>query len=721
VKLALYAQILSYQVPSQFLPLGGQPGKLDSFTALDTNPIITSLAYNTGTGSNIVSENSGGNASFFPWGAVMPNVAGGAVGSCIMSFHQDLASIPPSERVNAICLRSSDLQATESSNPGVNIALAAMMWAPYPCGIFRFNVNTLDTAGGNGAAQSFVPLANLIEVPGLTRLRFLLPVVNNSAPPADQGAANNNLSMRPRTGPSASNTLTANTELNVSFAAAGGLTEYNLAEFIYTWMAGMATIDMTTIQKFMEQMDQTTGRSDDRRAALEFAMALSTDYNRLTVTQYDATHPNLAVSGNQTGLLHAVNTVVGFNVVNIAHIFDISRVGGAYPKASVSNWQWMLPGCSPAWFSAIAAGAVVSAAIGNPSLTEGGDLVGLPQLLQYSRYVARAYAAGYQTFFMSTGLPVSVWNSLFVQTNFTGIRNFYRDLWINPNSKGYDPKHLVAPLGDHIASITAVVTGFKCQRDGWGNTLHSYLNTPQANFATGVTTGFNPILSMIPVVLPDVWYYATCDVIAKGVQSWPAPVNKARGLINTSEKVAVFAGGSRSVTIDPMRQSLNIGTREFPLLSDTETYNSRLIRHVRIGIIADLYTTDGTVFATQNVPPGYILTQRQITPDATMPNYVFGRLGTACTTWIPKIDALGHNLVVATTAANGGDYMTQILAGHAFANLEAWEMPDKTIEPNTIIGGMTQPGPKMKKRTLQKDESLNLSASSNNEESKEAQ
>jgi len=302
------------------------------------------------------------------------------------------------------------------------------------------------------------------------------------------------------------------------------------------------------------------------------------------------------------------------------------------------------------------------------------------------------YAAGMQVFYSSVRFPVSIWNGLYTQTNFPGIRDKYRNLWINPNAYALDTKHIIAPWGIHLRTLTSNVTDYKCALDSFGRSLHSYLNSPITGFWGIYNSVAGELTTVTPCILPDIWLYLTSKVVAKGMQAFVVPLERQTGLQNSAHKVAAYNAGLKSVPIPPARQALNIGTNEDIIRDDDEYFNFRLAFHAPAngGGGATLYTNDGNIVVGDNPLLGEIVTQRACVKDASMSatsTYLVARLATANTLWIPSINGLGQNLVMAVTNANGADTMTQVMAGRAFASLEVFLFPHKSIMPTTIIGG----------------------------------
>lgn len=705
LKAHLYILNSSWLVPVQMLPLGGQAGKLDSFTVYSNSNIVSAAGYNNAA-LGLFGENCGGLRSYFPWGLDFPAVAGGVPGSGKISFHQDIGSVPVNERANVLAIRASDIMAVEAGNPSLNMAIIAAFFAPYPYSLFGLNVNTKDTAGANEQGQTYIPFSSLVRIDGQPVIRILLPINDNSKPPTDQASANANLLVNPFTGPFPSGQFPApNTQLNVSFT--GALQEYNLAEYLYTWFAGgpASPVESTALQRLAIQLANSTGRYADYWAAFEIACCLSNRYPRMS----------LATAG--VAKQYTANSASSLDTMSYLGL-GATYAPGAFPQLDPGVYDYIIPGTSLSWFTNVHLGNIEVAPIGDAKRGEQCNIVGIPQLVQYSKYITRPYAVAAQTFFHHVGLPVTVWNSLYTQTNFTALRDMWRNLWINPAVRSVTSRNLVAPLGEHLAVLMAAITLWKPARDGFNRSLFHYTNTPVTGFL-GVWSDSGTIDTIIPSFLSDIWYYLSVKVIGMSMQSFPVPLKRPRGIPTDNERIAAWAGGAKSIPIAAERFPLNIGTAEFPLVSDTERYNARLSFHATVGGGASLYTTDGTLAAGYPTP-GQMVVQRYITPDYTCPNLVFSQLVTANTFWIPIIDINGRNLIMAIANPAAANLMSQVMAGLAFASLPVWLYPGKDIQPNLIIGGTKNTPGKFLMSEMSAETAKNSSPPSSQAEPKEA-
>jgi hypothetical protein len=536
--------------------------------------------------------------------------------------------------------------------------------------------------------------------------------VNNNLP-TTQAAAQSNLLVVPSTGPNASASLQANTALAVSYgnySVFGGTTfEYPLAEYLYTWFSSLL-LGPTVILRFCNQIAAATNRQADLNAAREFCAVWANRYPLLVAkTAGDTTR---ASSGSLASYL--TQTHAGL-------LADAQTV--TFPINYTGTPMYMLPGCSITWLTSRLLGLTTdkaSAAV--VALNNWNEIYSQPQLTQWSRYAARLFAMVYHTFYAINRLPVSIWDNLYGNTPFVAIRQLYRNVWINPEYGSNNTRALTAPMGTLFANMMAALSPFRPTSDSWGNCLFHYLNAPQNGFGPIWKSDYSASYSTVtPSILTDNWAYTCMSAIPRGMQTFPVPLNKPRGIRN-AWRMLQFADGTLTIPVDTGdgRNALNISTDNLPCTKADELFNSRLT-WMCSNVNADLYTTDGVVYSNADRPPtNQLAMQRIIVPDFLMPNYVRSQVVTACSTWIPAIDATGKNLIVAVPGGSNPYLMSQIMAGVSYATIQVWISREKPAIPTTILSGPTLSSDHPLLRAMRKaasagqDMAKNSSASSSN-------
>ena len=134
VKGYLYQMSRCWVSDVNFLPLGGEPGKFDSYTKLDVNPTVN-VSYNSGvTTFNVNCEDPlVPGSKVFPYTGVAPTIA----------FHVCKATVPAGEPF--FMIRPGFLMQNDAGNESINIMLIALLLAPYPCGIHQSSIANICT------------------------------------------------------------------------------------------------------------------------------------------------------------------------------------------------------------------------------------------------------------------------------------------------------------------------------------------------------------------------------------------------------------------------------------------------------------------------------------------------------------------------------------------------------------------------------------------------
>jgi len=678
LKLHLYILTLTWGGTATALPLSSAASKFDSYTTLSAPTTV--ISYNNATVLPLYSENCGGNFSFFPWGATYP--AGGAG---IISFHQDLSSVPTAERSSVVYLRPSLVLQTEGGDPAANIAVSALAHAPYPCGLHGVQIPTIDSTGGNAGEQSFVPFSALTRVRGIPVLRVMLPLVTSARPPTTANDAQSNLVVLPRTGPTASHTLPANSALQVSYQ--GALFEYELAEFLYTWMADVSTLSPQVIERFMMMEVAYFRKEHDYVMAYEMACMLSNRYFPLS-QEVNGT-PQLFPPQQAVTNLNSLG-----NRYQSAFAVDITDTALVFPAFEPTTDTMLIPGYTPMFYTAVASGMrEIPDSMGVGTLDVNMPWVASIFANQYSMYQSRIIAGGYDVFFRQAGLPVTVWNALYTGTTLRRVRELYRNLWIN--GRGAKEPVAKAALGNYVAGLINTVFGYRLRTDRWGNTLLAYFNVPQGSPdglfppMLGGVNGTSVVTNIIPQTLIDIHKLLFMDIVPKCLQSFPPPNTKVSGLPSANTKVRSVPTATDQAVFIPLtasRQEFNIGLNELPESNDNEIYNARLIRKT----IPNATVTDLNGNTTSS--PTYLsdFVQRTVVADAFMPTYISSRAATANTWWIPLINVSGANRTVSVLVSTGqSNQLTQVAGGVAYVAAETFEIGERISTPNEITGGST--------------------------------
>lgn len=712
------------------LPLSGQVGKFD-FSVVES-PAQSVVGWND---SPVFGENCGGADPVFPYAALATSPAGMPAGKGVLRFHQCLATVPVGRRSDVLVLRASDLLATDTGTIGVNIFLKVFEVAE-KAGLGTLSVVTTDMVGVNPGVQPCLPFSELLHFGGDTVVDVLLPMMNAKVIPTAQGEANSGLVVAPATGPTASIQLAPNQLLNVCYVGALGTSEYPLADYIYTWLAGASPIDATTLNRYMVMRAEQLGRTADLAAAVELVATMSARYRppRSGLTALDA--GSLCVASGFAGPAAPVNPSAFESSATDAVCFNAYRpiaLPADLPLATPPGQpQWVLPEMS----NIVDAWHVLDLAR-SPARSCSDNLTWFfaPQATFWSPMVARDYCWAMFAFYRTSNLTAAMVSNFSSNSPLVSLRNQLRGLVVQTPEGGVRagvPLH--APLAQTLADLHASVNRSRPTVDGLGIVpLYGYVATPQGGgYGLG---GLAPVAGfekwglvlgaltcaerteVVPQLLPDVWVWATRSKIPLALQPVPAPQMRARGVKAPGAVVIPWAGGNLSVPVLAKRAARSLGQYAIPQMSDAELFNARLV-YAEAASWA-LYTTDGLPYAADVLPvypapdwgnmaghsvdtfrgavaatvgdPGSATVNQTPMCGATV------QLGHSF--WIPPSDSTGLNLIAGVGAVDAVR-VAQYLAGAAFASVGGPVLGPRTIQPVILLGGDVEENVRLKPKPV---------------------
>lgn len=661
LKLWLYTLSVAWRQGPNFLPLGGEPGKFDSFTQLDTNPTV-SVGYNDATVWGADCGSAGAGAAFFPYepaSATGPTIA----------FHVSKATIPANEPY--VMVRPSLLQQNDAGDDSINIALLALALAPYPCGIHTVTIDTLDSAEGNAAAQGFIPHSSCVHLEGTHTLNIYLPSDDADGPPKSQAAADSQALVTPKTGPTAGNVLGADTDLRVCHQGANGYTSYGLAEYLFTWMGGgeVSPVDTTTLVRFMKQLAEIFARSQDLRFTWELACTLTARY------------PVMVSSPPGTPVTFNVNSAASGASQNFFALEPHSMTTD-YPQ-KLEIYDHYLPSTNLMWWNKVMSGAFIAGSDGGPMPPMNYAFDASPRLLQYAIHTVRDYAVTAEHIFTYMQMPREVWNNSFTQQNYVAILDQIRGFFVSAKHGDTLADVLISENGYAVSVLHCRVNGCRPATDMYGHSLWEYLNAPRVGFQ-GAYTLTGPLDGCTPCVLPDIWVQLESWVRTYAHTPMLSSNKLLTGIHLDKGQVTPLNAGSYTVPVPIENQARAVGLGTVPLLDDRALFNARLVWHT---FAASLYTLDGSVYNVSVPPSQNVISQKAVVPDWTVPNLLDPSVLTAKTTWFPFMDASGNRLVVGVSAANGASLMTQIMGQKTTTGVACWLVRNARAMPNVVVDG----------------------------------
>lgn len=656
LKSYLYEKTRSWLNDPAQLPLGGEPGKFDSYSALAANPVVT-LGYNSSAVFN--ATNLVGGSYRFPYGNVLSGIA----------FHVCKTTVPNNEPFFMVP-PGLFVQSDSGQNSGLNLALLAMLLAPYPCGIHSVGMSTVDGAGGNAGIQTFIPGSDLVYIPGITTtIHLILPLAFPAGPPATAGAAANQAFSRPYSGPTAVvGGLAANQALTISSINAGviAITVYGLGDYLYTWMAlPNSPVDITTLARFRRSIVELTHRQADLDLAWELSCVLSVRYPAMVVSDVNA------VTEFPTGTASSYYSQNFFGL-------RPTMMTENYPAFTTGDFDFYLADMNPIWWCKVVSGVFDS----TPDMTarlpvrcyDGGV-----RTLQYSIHAVREYAITAEHIFTYMQMPVGVWNAAFAQLNFVSILGQIRGFFCEANSGGGDAMY--SENGFAAALLHCRVNGHRPAADMFDNTIWDIINSPVTGFLPVIDEGGTQYTNITPCVLADVWVQLNMKTKTLSFTPLLSPNKMLTGVQVTDGQVTPIGGGGYLSPMTRDSQPRAIGIDTVPVLDDATLFNARLTWHAFTSSIFDLI---GGLAAS--VPlSNQVVVQRPLLADWTMDNLLPASILTANTRWIPYMDVNGLRLSVGVTAANNAALMTTVMAKRSYTGVATWLLRGARAVPNTIV------------------------------------
>ncbi len=659
LKSYLYQMSRCWVSDPNFLPIGGEPGKFDSFTSLAQNPTV-GTAFNPLAGPAATLWNINCEDGVTPGNKVFPYTGGLAP---TIAFHVCKATVPANEAF--FFLRPGLLMQNDAGQESINIALCALLLAPYPCGIHQVAVSTVNSLGADNDQQTYVPLSDLVTISGTKTINIVLPNKYPAGPPTSQAAANAQALVSPTGGPDAVPDIGGPyANLNVSYI--DNVITYDLANYLNTWMATTGPIDLTTLSRFSLQLCEIFQRDQDRRFAWELASTIGTRYPAMFASQ-PGVPSQVPVNSDQS--------------VASQSFFALKprTMTQDYPE-QIDSYDFFVPDMNSNWWSKIMSGAFVSTPDHGQYPVTAFPFDGSPRTLQYTIHQVRYYAMAAEACFTYMQMPTEVWNGAFTQLNFTSLLDMIRGFFSSSTQSVMDP--LMSENGYSMALAHSRITGTRPACDMYGGSIYDYLNVPRVGFQPVLGYGGTEYIGVTPGVLADVWYQINNKFKCIAYMPLLSAQKKLTGIHIENGQVTPLGAGSYTSPIPVDSQARAVGLTTIPTLDDKAMFNAKLVWNV---FNSTLYKLDGTVYNTGVIPAGLVVAQKYILPDWTVPALVLPDLVTSKTNWIPFMNIDGDRLVVGLTAANGAALMTQVMAAKTTSGAQMWLINGSFVMPNNIV------------------------------------
>jgi hypothetical protein len=661
LKLWLYSFSRNWNYEVNFLPLGGEVGKFDSYSQLDPDPTVT-LSFNTATNWNFGCGRA--DAPFFPF-------LGAAATPPQIAFHVCKSTVPPEE--SWFMIHPGLLMQNDMGYESLNIALLALALAPYPCGMHNVAISTLDDEGGNAGIQQFVPVSDLVNIPGIsTRINIVLPLREAARNPTTSIGATAIALVVPRAGPTASGDLAANQQLAVCGHYTGDeFVSYNLAQYLTSWMyMPNSPIDLTTLTRFRKQLAEIFLRERDLRWTYELACVLAVRYQPM-VEYFPGNVVKPAPQAGIEGLSQNFFALRPSIVNDLPTTINTDRYEWYIPSMSVNFWNKVMSGV----YDPVSDGGIYPP----PNLQFDGS----PKTLQYVAHTVRDYAVTAEYVFTYMMQATVIWNNSFSNLNYTGILREIRSFFCDAQRSTGDTV-IISEYGFTLALLHCRINGYKPAIDMYGHSLWEYINTPRRGFLAPQSLVNGSMNGCTPCVLADIWVQTESRDLILALSPMLSSNKCLTGVTLEHGQVTGLGAGSYSTPISIDHQAVEVGLDTVPLIDERALFNARLAWNT---FSCGIYTLFGNL-TTETVPrPVYVVGQKCITADWTLEHLLVPSILTSKTTWFPFMDSTGRRLVVGVSAANGAAQMTQIMAKKTTSGVATWMLRNASAVPNTVVDG----------------------------------
>lgn len=661
LKLQLYAMIHGWQVDPRLLPLGSQPGKFDSYTRLDPNPVV-GFGYNVDGPWGI--DCGGAAVPVFPYvdPAVVPTIA----------FHVSTATVPSGQPW--LMIPPGLLYQGHGGEDAINMFMLALAFAPFPCGMHQVTVSTLDENDLHAGNQQFISHASQIHIPGLSTINIVLPVRTSAAPPGNLAAANDQALTRPQCGPTAYGAFAADALLDVNWSTVpANYIQYNLAAYLGTWMAQPnSPLSTTMITVFLKQLAQLTCRTQDLRYVWELACTLTCRY------------PTMQVQAEED--LFRLPSQAAQDVWHHNYFcLKPHQMTADFPQF-MELYDTYVADTNLMWYNKIVSGAYIPVPDNGPPVETNYDFDASPRLWQYAMHQTRCYAITAEHIFTYFGQCVEVWNDVFTRQNYVGLLDELRGFFAAYQGPGGGPSQaaIVSELGTAAAILHCRVNGSKPAEDMYGYTIWHYINVPCEEFDSAYDQNISIMSRITPCVLADIWVQLNLAAPSRAFSPMLSSNKLLTGISLPDGCILPIAGNGWTTGIPNDCVGPAVSIDAIPLINDDQLFNQRLIWHT---FNAGLYTLQGNVNVA-NVPGNTnMVMQKGTITDWTVPNLITGSILRANTRWMPYMTPDGLRLNVAVTGANGASLMTQILSAKTTTGVPCWLVRKAKAMPQAIITG----------------------------------
>lgn len=596
LKLVILHTWASWERPTRNLPMSelsqidynSQPVDQAAFGATMTD--TQSPVYNEACGADPVDADSN---PVFPYS--------GAVGT--IAWHLTPVSVPDGQQyyyVPASLLLG-------SNSPQQLIFLLAYMIAEAPCAFLNALVHTLDNGGANAATQIFTFLPSVARIPGDLTIHLILPRQPTVTNPTTQLQAQARARFLPMSGPQATANTPANTVYDVCFVGAGGLNQYALSEFLYSWL------DTVWPQTVIDLLNQIQAFCD---------ISGSLEYVREFMCSHLAGMPTMAVAQNVAG-----GTEVPF-AVNTSEQFQVSDVFARIWQLSVADWPLnnVVPQASAAitqtdWIAWNRVMLKLSMAPNMPPVLA----TKMPNwLVNYNNaaYIGVhtvALAAMWQSYLDVLGMDQSTWSTAYALTNLTAAPDLVKshNTMARLSATGMAPLHPKAQQSPTLRAYMKAFLGCRPSytQDGQNDDVSIFDTLFPNPVPWAVSYYYNgaayvQMAGLSPHTVADTWIRFFAQSLPKYQNAYPPPfgTKSTMGYSDGDMRQILLGANLQGPNIDAAAMIPAVPTNNIRDDSDNSRWNQKLAYY-----FANAAPTFWSGAALADVPPaGYFPVQRKI-------------------------------------------------------------------------------------------------------------
>lgn len=551
-KLLLLAKTYAWEVDRRYLPVSGFAQGFDPRCRIaDPSDAGYNPANLFSVTANVIAahgEDLGGNACVLPF-------RNGEDGS--LSFHLTLDTVPYASKDNVIFLPVNFLSGCD--NPAAAIALFVIMLADWPSVNYVVTSQVIGPAG-QIVYRHFSPFTSCVAIPGLVDIHIVLPRNSGTRNPMNQDDANSGAWFRPASGPTASANFAADDPLDVNWIG-GALSEYKLAEYVYTWKDYWTVGD---INQFLNCMNDVTNINELVPVCEERIAMWITRYPLLRVT-------NDIVQGDDPNVKRW-RTVLADGRVIVPDANPLPYAG--FPPADylMTSFNGM------AWNQVVVRTSVVSSGPTTPLPLSG--ITSRPDCLLWSLMLTRTYAVARHVLLYGLGFAAESWNTTNNMSSQVQIKDIVRSFF----SRGQDSNSvwLRPPGGVIMAHVYQHVIGFANRADVSGCTVWDLVcpSRHEAAMPINPTDDTRLYPECVPGWLPNLWLWVTA--VKMPLRMMPPPPNglagqSVRGFADTELKTIRFDNADYGPKLTSDNQANTVGPLDTRDLSEKESWNVRLM------------------------------------------------------------------------------------------------------------------------------------------------